>query len=132
MPNHALAILTGHVGKEPEYKQVSDGLLKFSLAVATGYGDKKQTTWWEISLWGKRASTLQSMIHRGDPITVIGEPSLRKWTSGEKSGVSLEVRAADIVLLGGRDRAPSDQPGASESTPEDAAGEAATGPDVPF
>ena len=105
MPNHALIILTGHVGKaeETKYLPQGDAVLRFSLCVNTGFGDKKTASWYDCSLFGKRAEKIAMFISKGKPITVIGEPSIRKWESNGKAGTSVSVRVADIVLLGGRD-----------------------------
>lgn len=104
MPNHALCVLTGHIGKVEEIKFLSTGdpVLRFSLAVNTGYGEKKVCSWYDCSLFGKRAEKIATMLHKGQPITVIGEPSIRKWESNGKSGTAVSVRVADIVLLGSR------------------------------
>ena len=48
---------------------------------------------------------------------VVGEPSIRKWTQGEKTGTSVEVNVRDVVLLG----APGGQKedGATEENTDD-------------
>ena len=104
MPNHALCVLTGHIGKVEEIKFLSTGdpVLRFSLAVNTGYGDKKTCSWYDCSMFGKRAEKIATMLHKGAPLTVVGEPSIRKWESNGKSGTSVSVRVSDIVLLGSR------------------------------
>ena len=105
MPNHALIVLTGHIGKVEElnYMPKGDAVTRFSLAVNTGYGEKKTCSWYDCSLFGKRAETLHPMLGKGKPVTVVGEPSIRKWESNGKAGTSVSVRVADVVLLGSRD-----------------------------
>lgn len=105
MPNHALIVLTGHIGKVEELKYLpkGDAVLRLSLCVNTGWGDKKTASWYDCTLFGQRAEKLQPMLSKGAPITVIGEPSIRKWESNGKAGTSVSVRVQYIVLLGGRE-----------------------------
>ena len=132
MPNHALCVITGHLGKDAELAflpQKGTPVLKFSVCVSTGYGDKKTPTWWNVAFFGQRAEKLAPMLRKGDPVTVVGEPSLRKYTSERGDGQSLEVRAADIVLLG--TRRDSGLEGYSP-VPQSEAPQSDSGEDVPF
>lgn len=57
MPNHASATLIGHLGRETETRSTANGTLTFkaTLAVDTGYGTSKATTWWNVTAFGKKA-----------------------------------------------------------------------------
>ena len=123
MPNHAIIIITGHIGKVEELKYLpkGDAVLRFSLAVNTGYNDSKTCSWYDVSLFGKRAEKLSQMLRKGDPITAIGEPVIRKWESNGKGGTSVSVRASEIVLLGGKPTA--DQAHEAESQPRETSAE---------
>lgn len=87
----------------PELRFMPDGtaILSFSFALNSGYGDKKNTTWLNCSIFGKRAQTLSEMLNKGDKVGISGELNNRKWT--DKNGVekySLECRVNDLTLLG--------------------------------
>jgi len=106
MPNYAAVQLMGHLGRDAELKTTGSGMeiLRFSIAVTTGYGDKKSTSWYECALFGKRAATLSSMLTKGKAVLIHGEPQIRKWTSESgKSGVSVDVKVAELAFVGGRD-----------------------------
>ncbi|OQA30756.1 MAG: Single-stranded DNA-binding protein [Betaproteobacteria bacterium ADurb.Bin341] len=123
MPNHALCVLTGHIGKDPELKYLPNNtpVLRFSIAVSTGFGEKKITTWWRCSAFGDRYAKLAAYLGKGKPVTVVGEPSGREWVG--VNGVrhtDLEVRVNDIVLLGSRDDAPAHHDAAPAPQAEDA------------
>lgn len=116
MPNHALCVLTGHLGPKIEQKSLPNGtpLLKFSLCVNTGFGDKKIGTWWNCTMFGDRSQKVATMLAKGDPITIVGEPSLREYSTDSGKRQSLDVRVSEIVLLRGRqDAAP-----AADASPE--------------
>jgi single-strand DNA-binding protein len=95
---------TGNVGKaDMRYLPSGESILAFSVAVSSGFGDKKQTTWANCSLFGKRAESLQQYVQKGQTVGVSGEVTMRPWT--DKNGNerhTLEVRVNDLTLLGGR------------------------------
>jgi single-strand DNA-binding protein len=95
---------TGNVGKaDMRYLPSGESILAFSVAVSSGYGDKKQTTWANCSLFGKRAESLQQYIQKGQTVGVSGEVTLRPWTDKEgQQRHNLEVRVNDLTLLGSR------------------------------
>ena len=93
----------GRVGRDAETRYLPSGeaVATWSVAVDSGYGDKKKTSWVKCTLWGKRAESLAQYIRKGDRIGVTGEASLEEWTNkdGEKQA-SIAVRVADVSLLG--------------------------------
>ena len=65
----------GNLGRDPELKEVgSSQVASFSIAARTG---KDQTTWIDCSVWGKRAETVMSYLHKGDRVTVVGSGRIR-------------------------------------------------------
>lgn len=105
MPNMALLIITGHLGKDAEESSLqSNGspVVRFSLAVGTGWGDRKSTSWYRCTYFGDRASKVRQFLTKGKAITVIGEPTIRDWTDqAGKTRTSVEVLVKDVTLLGG-------------------------------
>lgn len=119
MPNFASITLIGHVGKAEELKYTPQGtaVVRFSLAVNTGFGERKAVSWYSCQLWAKQAESLVKFISKGKPIQVVGEPQIRQYTTSEgKAGTSVDIRVRDITLLGGRD---DQQPAAEEAPPQD-------------
>lgn len=120
MPNHALIVLTGHLGPKIDLNFLPNKgtpVLKFSLCVNTGYGDRKLATWYNCSFFGDRAQKIHPMLAKGQPITVVGEPSLREYSTDSGKRQSLDVRVDNVVLLGKReDAAPASE--AEPSAPD--------------
>ena len=110
MPNHASATIIGHLGRDGETRTTQGGKTIFSatLAVNTGYGDSKVTSWWKCTAFGKTAETLERFnLTKGTVIGFTGEPSLRPWT--DKDGnekQSLELTVSNFILLGSKDEEP--------------------------
>lgn len=113
MPNFASITIVGHLGKDVEVKFLADGkpVGRFNLAVGTGYGERKVTSWYRCSWWGDRVQKIQQYLTKGKAIIVHGEPSIRDWTDQEgRKHTSVEVRVLDVVLLGDGKANGSQQP----------------------
>jgi single-strand DNA-binding protein len=68
----------------------------WSLAVESGFGEHKITTWIDCSAWGDRFARVGEYIRKGDRIGVVGEIGTREYEG--KTYVTLNVR--DVTLLG--------------------------------
>jgi single-strand DNA-binding protein len=92
----------GNVGKDSDLRATPNGkmVLNFSVAMESGWGDRKQTTWVNCSMWGDRGQKLQQYIVKGQKVGVTGECSLREWTSATKSGTSMELNVQNVTLCG--------------------------------
>jgi single-strand DNA-binding protein len=95
---------TGNLGKDCEvrYQPSGDPICTFSVAVSSGYGDKKKTTWANCALFGKQAaSTLPGYLTQGTSVAISGEVTLDEWSAqdGTKQK-SLNVNVIKIDLLG--------------------------------
>jgi single-strand DNA-binding protein len=102
--------IAGVLGKDPELKQVGqDQVLSFT--VADSQGKEKPTLWWNCQLWGKRATTLQQYMAKGQKVTVSGNIQMREYTDkdGNKK-TAMDVRVNDVALQGGGEQTPKAAP----------------------
>lgn len=93
---------TGHIGSDAEIRYTAAGkpITSFSVALTSGYGDKKATTWMRCTIFGERGPKLQPYLLKGALVGVSGEFSAREWEN--KDGVtktSCEVNVNDVTLL---------------------------------
>ena len=90
----------GRVGKDAQtrFTQGGDPVTGFSLAVDSGFGDKKQTMWLDCSAWGKRFEKVAEYITKGSQLGVSGELGTRE----HEGKTYLTLRVADVTLVGGR------------------------------
>lgn len=97
-------VCSGNLGNNAEQRTTQGGtaVCQFSLAVTSGYGDKKQTTWVRCNLWGNRGESLAPYLLKGTQVVVSGEISLRTWEKDGKEKTSLELRVNDLTLVGGK------------------------------
>lgn len=90
--------IAGNLGKDAELKttQGGDDFCRFSVAVTTGWGDRKATTWWDVTRWGKGADKLVGFLKKGTKVAVSGEISTRE----HEGKTYLQIRADHVTLQG--------------------------------
>jgi single-strand DNA-binding protein len=105
MPSFASVTLIGNLGRDCESKYLPDGtaVTKFSLATSRKRKDGEVTTWWNAVIFGKRGEALAQWLHKGDPVLIQGEPSLRAYTAKDGSErQSLEVDVREWAFVGSK------------------------------
>ncbi len=128
---------TGTVGRDAEVRVTPSGQSVLNITVANniGFGDRQQTLWIRVALWGKRAEgSLQNYLKKGQQVFISGELTQREYQANDgTTKTSLELNANIIDLLGKR----NDQ--GQVSQPQQQAPQAASAPsslddfdDVPF
>jgi single-strand DNA-binding protein len=97
---------TGTVGRDCEQRFLPSGQAVLNVAVAcnTGYGDKQQTMWIRVALFGKRAEgTLKDYLVKGQAVFISGELSNREYQANDGTTKSnLELNATILDLVGGK------------------------------
>ena len=96
---------TGNVGRNAEtrFTPGGDAITSFSVALTSGYGDKKITTWLNCTIFGKRGEALADYIKKGATVGISGEFTARPYTTKDNvEKISLDVRVNDLTLLGGK------------------------------
>lgn len=75
--------IAGNVGNVKDLKEVGgEKVLNFSIAVDNGKdksGEKREATWYDCALWGKRAESLAPYIAKGSKLVVSGRPGARAY-----------------------------------------------------
>jgi single-strand DNA-binding protein len=100
----AKIFLAGRLGRDAELKTTAKGtsVLSFSLAVDSGWGENKHTSWFNVVSFGKSNESLAKWLTKGKTVLVTGEPRLESYESKEGQRVTaLKVYADDITLIGG-------------------------------
>ncbi len=96
--------VTGNLGADAELKTTPKGdtVCEFRVASSAGRKGSESTTWVRCALWGKRGEGLAQYLTKGTPVCVVGEMSVREYTSQGATKFSLEVRVHDVALQGGK------------------------------
>lgn len=95
-------IIAGNVGKDAVLRRTGNGdaVLGFGLACDNGKdrnGQKRESTWYDCSIWGKRAEALENYIKSGSKLTLIGRPTASEYQGKAKLGISVD----DLTFMGG-------------------------------
>jgi single-strand DNA-binding protein len=110
-----LLIIAGTVGKDAVLRRTSNGLdrpndavLSFRVAVDQGKdksGNRRDAKWYDASIWGKRAESLQSYITKGSKLTLQGRPTARE----HQGKVYMGIAVSELAFQGGSQRQQDDQ-----------------------
>lgn len=106
--------IAGTVGKDAVLRntQGGDPVLNFSLAVDNGKdkdGNKRDATWFDCALWGKRATALESHIKKGGKLALQGRPTAR----AHEGKVYLGINVSELTFMGGGERSENTGGGSS-------------------
>lgn len=103
------------IGSDPELRFIpgGKGVLTFSAASSTGYGDKKKTLWLRVSYWNN-AEKMKEFLSKGDQISISGELSINEYKAQDgTTKTSLELNANIIDLVGVKRESSNGQANAS-------------------
>jgi single-strand DNA-binding protein len=116
-------IVVGNLGGDPEMRYMPDGtaVTNFSLATNRRWNDRQtgqpvdETTWFRVSVWGKRAEVANQYLQKGSRVLVEGRLRPDPATGGPRTytrqdgtvGASFELNADNFSFVGGRDEVSS-------------------------
>ena len=101
---------------EMRYTPQGTPVSTFTVASDDGYGEKKQTLWFRVTVWNKLAETCNQYLTKGKEVIVIG-----RMTGDEKgnprtyqrkdgtTGSSFEVTAQEVIFVGSKGRSDDGQ-----------------------
>jgi len=102
--------LIGHVGNDPEIKNLDGGkkVANFTIATNDSYKNDKgekveQTEWHKVVAWGKTAEIIEKFVIKGKEVGLDGKLTHRSYEdkNGEKRYIT-EIVASEIMLLGSK------------------------------
>lgn len=96
------AIIMGRLGKDPESRTTKDGkaMTSFNVATTDGYGDKKKTTWYRVTVFGRQAEACNNYLHKGNVVLVDGTLSINEYTGKDgQTHASAEITASSVTFM---------------------------------
>ena len=118
-------ILIGNLVRDVELRYTNTGTAMSKMAIAvsekrkTQDGLKEETSFIDITLWGKAAESLSQYLKKGKKIAVIGKLKQSRWEQDGQNRSKLEVFANNIQLLGGKsDNQQNNQQAQNNSQPQ--------------
>lgn len=139
-------ILVGRLGQDPELKYTASGtpFCRFSIATDDVWNDKtsgerqERTEWHRIVAWDRLAEICNQYLTKGRLVYIEGALQTREWDDQEgNKRKTTEIRARDMVLLGGGQGSSEGGGGQRRPAPAEAPAPAGTGStitdeDIPF
>ncbi|AUR95377.1 nucleic acid-binding, OB-fold protein [Vibrio phage 1.206.O._10N.222.51.B10] len=93
------------IGRDAELKHTASGMaiLEINAVYDIGFGDKKESQWIRLAMFGKRAESLQSHFTKGTQILVHADDiKARAYMSKSgEAGCSLEGKLVEFQFAGG-------------------------------
>lgn len=88
------------IGKDAvtRYTQAGKPVTGFSAAFDIGWGEKKQTTWLDVSGWGERYEKVAQYLTKGSQVLLEGDIGTREHDG--KTYITLNL--TDLKLIGGK------------------------------
>jgi single-strand DNA-binding protein len=135
-------IIVGYLGRDGELRYTPQGtaVCDFSVATTERRKDKSGefqdvTTWFRVSLWGKRAETASPYLTKGKLVYLEGRLTQREYQDRDgNTRTSLDVSASELQFIGPRG---DEAPAAREERPQKQATqeepmESISDDDIPF
>lgn len=97
--NNNITII-GNVGQQPEMRVTPNGtqVLEFTVATTFGKDDKKQTTWHNVTCFGRLAENVASSVQKGNRVVVIGRLDISVSTKAEQKRTFTKIIADNVGL----------------------------------
>ena len=136
-------ILVGRLGQDPEVRFTQGGTAVANLSIATDEtwkdqsGERQQRTeWHRVVAWSKLADICGQYLSKGRLVYIEGRLQTRSWEDREgNKRYTTEIRADNMVMLGGRSEEGQAAPAAAQpAAAATAAGSdsGAADDDIPF
>ena len=96
--------ITGRLTRDADYRMLASGkaVLSCGVAVNTGWGEHKKTTFAKINQWGERGANLCQYLKKGKLIAATGVLTVSLWQGKDgKEHTELVLDTSSIQLLGG-------------------------------
>jgi single-strand DNA-binding protein len=95
---YAKAEIAGYIARDPELRFTPNGkaVTQFSIPVKRKMGEKEETDWYNIVVWGDEAEKVASEYSKGSKVKVKGR--LQQRTYEGKDGV--RHTSVEVVVFG--------------------------------
>ena len=141
MASYNRVVLVGNVTRDPELRYISSGTAVTDVGLAVNDRRKtasgewvEETTFVDVTLWGRQAEVAGEYVTKGSPILIEGRLKLDTWEKDGKKNSKLRVVGERMQLLGSRgdgSRGARSRPAASQPSGGDQEYAATSGYDGP-
>jgi len=103
--------LTGNLVKDPEKRDLSENtcLTTFTVAVNTGWGEKKKVSFIPITAWNKQAELCEKILKKGHKVAITGRLETNISEKDGKTYYNWGVTLENITFLTPKDKDTSEE-----------------------
>jgi single-strand DNA-binding protein len=133
-------MIIGNLGRDPEMRYTPSGKPVTTFTVATSRswntvdGERhSDTEWFNVVSWGKLAETCKQYLTKGQQVYIEGRLQTRRWE--DKEGIkrtTVEIVAAEMMMLGERREANHGPAGEEPATSEEPENQPENEDEFPF
>src|SRR5262245_49181746 len=102
-------ILVGNLTRDPELRYIPSGTAVSEIGLAVNDRVKKgdqwvdETTFVDVTMWGRTAEVANEYLSKGAPVLIEGRLKLDSWEKDGQKRSKLRVVCEKMQMLGGRD-----------------------------
>jgi single-strand DNA-binding protein len=118
-------ILVGNLTRDPELRYIPSGtaVSEIGLAINDRYKNSsgewvEETTFVDVTLWGRTAEVANEYLSKGSPVLVEGRLKLHTWEQDGQKRSKLRVTCDRMQMLGGRGEGGSGGAGRGTRSPQ--------------
>ena len=92
-------IIIGNLTKEPELRTTPSGknVVKFTVAVNEGFGEKKSVTYFEVNAWEPLSDSCYKYLYKGMKVMAMGRASVKPYVGKDGSAHGEVILTASSV-----------------------------------
>ena len=93
-------MMSGHIGSDPELRQLEGGSSVLRFRVADNVDVKRQgewtkhTNWYTVELWNRQAKSAATFLKKGQKISVSGELRIEQY--GEMDNLRTDIKIVNV------------------------------------
>jgi len=109
-------VIVGRTVKAPEISDLPSGtrMAKLTIAVSTGWGDKKKTSFFDCKCFGKTVDVFDKYVGKGKEIGITGTLEQETWKNKDGENRSRIVIVINSLSLGGKKEEDNDDDGSGD------------------
>jgi single-strand DNA-binding protein len=108
MASYNRVVLVGNITRDPELRYIPSGTAVSEITLAVNDRVKKggewvdETTFVDVTLWGRTAEVANEYLSKGSSVLIEGRLKLDRWEKEGQKHSKLRVVADKMQMLGGR------------------------------
>tara|TARA_R110000751_G_scaffold62843_6_gene130161 strand:+ start:1563 stop:1973 length:411 start_codon:yes stop_codon:yes gene_type:complete len=102
MANFNQVIMMGNLTKDPEIRELPSGdkVCNLRIAVNSGYKEKKETLFIDVSCWNAQAINCGKYLVQGKNVAVVGRLKQEEWADNEGNKQRrMTIQASNVQFL---------------------------------